>query len=313
LKIIKVGRVRGGSLLSGALICAVLGAPVEGHSPEGAVHRAFQFPDHLVPAIDGDLRDWELFDPAYAIGTEHFRDLVSDQTATGDPADFSVRLMVGWNKAQNQLFVAARVEDDIHQIDRPEGSAAVRIFQDDAMEVFIDADHSGGQFANFAELSAQEQLRLNGAQASHFVIAGPPPDQDFFINFSAAAWYALEDGPYTRAAYRFSGTLGGAGVMNYELMLVPFDRIDMNAPFLSDGHLLQENQVIGFNAEFNDFDAHSELLDAKWSLSGEFNAFRFADRFSDLMLMPLESIFHTTAVESGTWGRIKASFDYRED
>ena len=278
-----------------------------GHFPSGKVYPAFQFPDYLVPVIDGELKDWDWVDQRYVISTASFRDLVKEEDAGFDAADFAVRLMVGWNAANNQIFVAARVADDIHQIDRPSGSAAVRIFQDDAMEVFLDADHSGGQYADFAEFSPEEQLSRNGTEAIHVVIAGPPPDDDFFINFSAAAWYALADGPFSKAAYRLEETVDGKTVINYELMLVPFDRIDVNAVFLSDEHRLQEGEIIGLNVEFNDFDLFSELLDSKWSLSGGYNSFRFSDRFTDLMLMPFESIFHTD-VEMASWGRIKASF-----
>ena len=281
--------------------------PVLGHYPEGVAYRAFQFPDHLVPVIDGDLRDWEVVGESYAILTGQFNDLISPEVEASDSDDFAARLMVGWNKAENRLYIAAQVRDDIHQIDRPAGSATVLFFQDDAMELFIDADHSGGRFANFAELSHEEQLRRNGTEASHFVLAGPPPDEDFFVNYSAAAWYALSDGPYTKAAVEFVGVLGGEGVTNYEVMLVPFDHIDINAVFQSEEHVLRENEILGFNVEFNDFDVHSELFDAKWSLSGQYNSNRFSDRFTDLILMPLEGILQLTAVESSSWGRLKAS------
>ena len=282
--------------------------PVLGHYPEGVAYRAFQFPDYLVPVIDGDLSDWEIVGGSYAILTGQFHDLISPEVEASDSDDFSARLMVGWNKAMNRLYISAQVRDDIHQIDRPAGSATALFFQDDAMELFIDADHSGGQFANFTELSHEEQLRRNGAKANHFVLAGPPPDEDFFVNFSAAAWYALSDGPYTEAAVEFIGALGGEGVTNYEVMLVPFDRVDINAVFQSEEHLLREGEILGFNVEFNDFDVHSELFDAKWSLSGQHNSYRFSDRFTDLILMPLEDTFQLTTVEPSSWGRLKASF-----
>ena len=278
--------------------------PVLGHYPEGVGYRAFQFPDHLTPIIDGDLKDWEVVGDSYTILTGQFHDLINPEVEASDSDDFAARLMVGWNKAENKLYIAAQVRDDIHQIDRPAGSATV-LFQDDAMELFIDADHSGGQFANFTELSQEEQRRRNGVEANHFVVAGPPPDEDFFVNFSAAAWYALSDGPYTEAAVEFIGVLGGEGVTNYEVMLVPFDRVNINAAFQSEEHILRENEILGFNVELNDFDVHSELFDAKWSLSGQHNSYRFSDRFADLILMPLEGTF--TGVESISWGRLKAS------
>jgi hypothetical protein len=175
------------------------------------------------------------------------------------------------------------------------------------MELFIDADHSGGRYANFTELSPDEQLQRNGAEANHFVLAGPPPDEDFFVNFSSAAWYSLSSGPYTEAAIGFVGVSGGNGVTSYEVMLAPFDHVDVNAVFQSKEHVLIEREIIGFNVEFNDFDANSELFDAKWSISGQLNSFRFSERFADLILMPLEAIFQPTIVETNSWGRLKAT------
>ena len=281
-------------------------APAQG-LPREAIG-AFQFPDHLVPVIDGDLSEWGVVDPEYVIATERFTDLVDGVDPGGQTGDFSVRLMVGWNRAANQLYVAARVVDDVHQIDRPPGTAAVQIFMDDAVEVFVDADHSGGQYADFADLSPEEQLRRNGAEASQFVIAGPPPDADFFVNFSAAGWYSLPEGPYTAAAYAVSEAAGGSSVVTYEMKLTPFDHIHMQAPFLSYEHSMEEGQVLGFNVEFDDYDRFSELLDAKWSLSGGYNAYKFSERFADLRLMPLEGRFQPSAVWRLSWGRLKSSF-----
>jgi hypothetical protein len=279
------------------------GASAYGHLPPGEIFKAFHFPDRLVPVIDGDLSDWDLIDQSFVITTEDFHDLVHG--ADPNPGDFSVRLMVGWNKAENKLYVAAQVRDDVHQIDRPEGTAPLRIWQDDSMNIFVDSDHSGGQYANFRDLSAEEQFKLNGSAAQHFVIAGPPPDEDFFINFSAAGWYALADGPFTAAAYALDGMVGGPAVLSYEFMLTPFDRVDMRTNIFSEQHILQENETIGFNIEFNDFDTSPVLFDAKWSLSGGQNAHMLSERFADLMLMPPAQI---SSVQAASWGQVKALF-----
>jgi hypothetical protein len=273
------------------------------HLPLGKVFPAFGFPQGAFPVVDGDLSDWAGVDDAFAIDTAQFVDLVSDAEVDGE--DFSIRLWVGWSDTENRLYMAARVLDDVHQIDRPSG-AAVLMWQDDDMEVFVDADHSGGQFADFSDLSAAEQLRSNGAEANHFVIAGPPPDQDFFLGFSAADWYSQHDGPFSAAAYRFQGDVDGLTATNYEMMLVPYNRIDVGAEFQSIGHDLTAGEVLGFNVHFNDFDQNSTVFEAVWSLSGGQNSFRLSERFSDLRLM--ESDPDPTAVRDRSWGRIKASF-----
>lgn len=274
----------------------------EAHAPPGALVTAVLLPAGQTPVIDGELDDWAGISPTLRMAD--FTDLVSgDQGATGDLADFDLKVWLAWSDVDNRIYLAAEVTDDIHQIDRPAGTATTRIFQDDDFEIFIDADHSGGQFADFSDLDPEQQLARNGTEANHFVLAGPHEDSTEFINFSAAGWYALEDGPYTQARVSHVGR-SGAGVTRYEMVLVPFDRINVTADFLSLRHDLSAGEVLGLNLEFNDFDSRSDLFDAKWSLSGEFNTFRLSERFGDLWLQPRET---TTAVQDLSWGRIKAS------
>ena len=293
-----------------ALVCGALFGYSQlaySHLPVQTVFRAFQFTDDQVPTIDGDLSDWAMVDESYLVTTEQFVDLID--AGELDENDFSVQLRMGWNKNENKLFFAARVADDFHQIDRPAGTAGSLIWQDDNMSVYLDADHSGGQYGNFRNVTAEEQLRLTGSQAQWFTIAGPPPDGEFFVNFSAAGWYALPEGAFTAASYSVSGGVGGPAVTTYELMLVPFDRVDMRASFLSREHLLAEEEIIGVNVEFWDFDARGpSIADARWSLSGGQNAHLLADRFADVLLMPLEDRFRPTSVSATSWGILKRSF-----
>ena len=292
------------ALGSTAVFVAATFSEVIAHQSPGVDMRAFPFPDHLTPEIDGDLTDWEIVDPGFCVSTDQFTDLVSG--AAPDPTDFRTTLCVGWNDALNQLYISALVADDVHQVDRPEGTPPALIFQDDDFEVFLDADHSGGQFADFSDLSEEEQLRLNGTEANHFILSGPPPPNgDFFVNFSAAGWYSDPDGEFTKA----SVVVVSPGVVAYELALTPFDRIDVGASFLSVAHDLRAGEVLGFNVEFNDFDTHPELYEAKWSLSGGQNSFRLSERFADLELAEFsDSDAGTeTAIVDKSWGQIKTS------
>jgi hypothetical protein len=285
-------------------LVVVAGTPAaRAHLPSGITIEAFQFPDGLTPVVDGDLTDWPLVGPGLTLAD--FTDLVAGSPA--DPLDLEAEVWVGWNDSDNRLYVAARVRDDIHQVDRPEGSAA-RIFQDDDLEIFLDPDHSGGQYADFSDLSLQEQLAVNGTAASHFVLAGPHPDGVSLVNFSAAGWYALEQGLHSEAAVRFVGEPGGAGTVTYEFSATPFDLVNVTADFLSRPHDLRDGEVLGFNLEFSDYDTRSEVFDAKWSLSGGQNAFRLSERFADLRLAALEERFRPTAVTPNSWATIKASF-----
>ena len=142
------------SILAGSFIFLLFCfAPCWGHAPESVTYKAFQFPDGLEPEIDGEFEDWSIVDPMYQIVSSDLRDLVGGSQPNDE--DFYAELMVGWSKTQNRLYFAAEVHDDIHQIDRAVGTAATAIFLDDAFHLFIDADHSGGLFSNFSELSPE--------------------------------------------------------------------------------------------------------------------------------------------------------------
>ncbi len=140
------------------LACTILLAgDALGHMPTGDMVWAVHLEDGQTPIIDGELDDWEGIAPVLRMSD--FGDLVAG--AEPDAADFDVRVWIGWNDNENRLYLAVEVDDDIHQIDRPEGSATTRIFQDDDLEVFVDADHSGGQYADFSDLDPDEQLARN--------------------------------------------------------------------------------------------------------------------------------------------------------
>lgn len=280
------------------VVASLAGNRLSAHEPPGGQIAA----RHVlsVPVVDGELDDWDDIPPALQL--DDFTDLVSGESGLGaDATDFGLRVWIAWSDMENRLYVAAEVTDDIHQVDRPAGTATTRIFQDDDMEVFVDADHSGGQYADFSDLAPEDQLARNGTQANHFVLAGPHEDGTEFVNFSAAGWYALPDGHYTQASITHDES---TGITRYEFAFVPFDRVNVTADFLSLQHDLTPGQVLGFNLEFNDYDRHSDLFEAKWSLSGGFNAFRLSERFSDLRLLPADP---STMVQDLSWGRIKAS------
>ena len=53
----------------GAVIVAALSAvPASGH--QGEMKFMFQFPDHLVPTLDGDMSDWDIVSEVYQIQGE---------------------------------------------------------------------------------------------------------------------------------------------------------------------------------------------------------------------------------------------------
>ena len=59
------------------------------HLPANAAFQAFQFPDHLVPEIDGDLSDWDVVAPSYIVPSDGFSDL--GESVRGFPMPYRSR------------------------------------------------------------------------------------------------------------------------------------------------------------------------------------------------------------------------------
>ncbi|MDE2842966.1 MAG: hypothetical protein OXN21_06255, partial [Chloroflexota bacterium] len=76
------------------LALVVAGASIgSAHELPGEVYFAFQFPLHAVPAIDGDLSDWDMIDPdIFEISVEggHIVETVRGDDS-GELSDFNAR------------------------------------------------------------------------------------------------------------------------------------------------------------------------------------------------------------------------------
>ena len=86
--------------------------------PEGMVYRVFQFPDSLLPVMDGDLSDWDIVPEKYWTGTRNPMETVKGLGTDFDEEDLSVRTVVGWNDAYNRLYfmVEAYQEEGAHNL-----------------------------------------------------------------------------------------------------------------------------------------------------------------------------------------------------
>ena len=195
--------------MGSAVLClmAALNCPAGAHDPEPVRARYVD----VAPSLDGDLSEWPdstFVQVAPATGTF---DAESDSTA--DPADLSFRFSVA--NDDRYLYVAVQVTDDVLVIDDnvDPGDTEARAWMDDAVEIFLDGDHShrpdgrdslgleyrtGGEFAIVA----------NGAVTSSY--SGFPRthgDPDFW---SAAGSYARIPSP--AAAAPWDSSAGGFSV-----------------------------------------------------------------------------------------------------
>jgi hypothetical protein len=280
-----------------------------GHFPEGVTYFAYQFCPEDVPTIDGDLSDWGVVPDAYRVVTEDMYEQLAGMGKAGtgvDLSDMTILLMTGWNEGTNMLYSGAQTFDNVHMCLRPTGDPSLMWRQDD-LEIMIDIDHSGGLYGGFADLTEEENKRQTGAQATQFCMAYPNADGINIHCYMAATW-AL-DAPYWYYGFNYEGEDLGEGTTTYENAFTPW--VDLNWMGPDQGIIgdLEEGQIIGLQYSFGDFDDPEtpNQYHAFWTVSGQDETFKRAERFADFMMAPLEKDCTGVAVEASTWGRIKAN------
>jgi hypothetical protein len=181
------------------------------------------------------------------------------------------------------------------------------MWRQDDLEILFDIDHSGGLYGGFSDLTEEENKRQTGAQATQICVAYPNPDGINSHFFMAATWVVEE--PYFYEGYNYEGEDLGEGTTTYEHALVPWVDLHWMGPDQGVVGDLEEGQIIGLQYSFGDFDDPEtpNQYHAFWTVSGQDETFKRAERFADFMMAPLEKECTGVAVEASTWGRIKAN------
>lgn len=198
-----------------------------------------------IPTIDGDLSEWEALFQAPHFTSSRFLSVEGDEGVVDD-ADQDVELWLGWSQDSNQLYVAARVTDDVA------ASSASDAEVGDNMQIFIDADRSGGEFDE-----------------------GDPHAQQYVMNADVNGPVSLPGGTANPSGVEAAVLRSGQTTV-YEWCLMAWDGN-------SEEHTFEINERIGLSLAFADFDSQSsvdsEAPDALNSLFGRShlsNASRFA-------------------------------------
>ena len=296
------------SILCVATVLIGLPGMAWGHYPEGVTFFAFQWPEGYEPVMDGDLSEWEMIPKAYIQDISHFFEV--SYNSAPDPSNLDIkRCIVGWSESQNKLYFVAEVFDDVHKVTRTGITTAGNIWIDDFFDIMVDADHSGGKYRSFESIEPEHPRRWDGAQAIQYILSVPPPDDRPFEIYNYATWnYAP---PWSEVGWNHVELPSeGGSITSYECALIAFDDLNWMGPDQSKIHNLEQGEVIGVNVALGDWDLDPKYIDGYWSLSPKTKTYKLAERLTDFLLAPVEErIFEgATAVESVTWGRIKAGF-----
>ena len=161
-------------LLALSLVLGVSAAMA--HEPPGVTYYAFEFPNHAIPTIDGDLSDWDMVPEAFHVTRENdFEETVVGNDTEVRLDDFNTSHILGWNNDANRLYVTADVYDDYFKRDKEDPSG---VDWDDGFDFIVDADHSGGDLWN-GDWHAEEhddQIDLIFVSGQNYRYYTPPLD-----------------------------------------------------------------------------------------------------------------------------------------
>jgi len=272
-----------------------------------------QFPDNALPVIDGNLNEWALVPPPFQTTNEDFPVELIGQFES-DPSDLNIKIMWGYNPNNDRIYFAAEIFDDWHERD------SELVYQDDVLEIIIDGDHSFGDAfhpstgAEVAEADQETKDLYANRNNQEFWIAVP----EFAGTTIWQQWGQpkmwLAEPPTMDFAYSFDGEEIGEGTYYYELAFSPYDDalIERAGSTQSDleegGYVHVVARVPDFDGPVGDFAANgppNTQYDGYWITSLENFAFGVAG-LPDGFLAPLDDSI--TAVESESWGRLKARF-----
>lgn len=297
-------------LTAGLLTLGVVGSA---SAHKGPLNNVFQWPAGKEPTLDGDLSEWSIIPEDYFIGPEKHFDIVNGQGFNMNPADLSIRCVISWSQGTNRLYYSQVRFDDYYDRNGGDGAAG----GDDSWEVAIDSDHGGESIYVTADEVADEKERElaqgRWAQTSHDRFPPLPPFGWKWFWMSTSTWH--DQKPWADYGFKLDGQLNDGEATAYiEIMSAAWDDFNFHGPELSVLHTFKEGEIIGLGWGIIDHDADTQGLnyDAWWGYPGDGDQWRTAATIGDWFLAPVDPRVDFsklgTAVESESWGRIKAAF-----
>ncbi len=248
-----------------------------------------------------------------------------------DPSDIDFRIWLAWHDDPARIYAALVVADDVYKnthtydVDWATSLKSSMVGGNDSIRLGVDGDHSGGpgfvdQSFETKELAEAELVKVSGKTQMYEAISrtpdGPTVDARRSRYWSGVfSWMALP--PFAEAGGRVAGET--PVIWSIELYITPFDHRgeELTSPEGSVISDLSADRFIGFAIGVFDEDGrdpHTEprrlipeaLAGPDHEVFSDMSDFR-ADNFLDGLLLPAGG----TAVESVTWGRIKASLELK--
>ena len=286
----------------------------------------YELTDEMLERIDihdGSIDEWyQVGEPSMTL--LDFRPILYEEIHQLDPSDLDFQIWLAWHDEPDRIYAAFIIADDDyqnqHDYESYDSDRRNLMFNFDSVTLHLDADHSGGLGRGFGTTD-EERMKLYGRTQRYSAIArtvrGPLLENG--IRAVPGTW--SESGiPDSWKVYPPYGDAGGqvAGenpaVSVIELYVTPYDWWDAWDDMEQTGFSeLSAHQVIGFATEVIEKDFIEERSSGfSWyplDIHGQGSWIDLlrnnASVYVDGLLLPAQE----TAVESVTWGRIKASLE----
>ncbi len=274
---------------------------------------------------DGSVEDW-----LDAVGEPTLTpldfNLWSDTETTSydrlDPANLDFRIWMGWSR-DGRIHVAGEFADDVYVNEYDPLEFPNFIFEaHDSMSFLIDGDHTGGEYLFLASHDEPEEALKTNSQAQRYsaisrVPAGPmvslPHTTDSAIGLEGITNEPVDwmiHPPFARGGGSVLG--GNPTVWLIEFFVTSFDRLHhLGPPEESVVSRFAGGSVIGFDVNVHDHDVEPHgprafylLGEPNWEGIG-----RQAGNWVDGLLLGPGGESVDSAVQSVSWGRIKASLE----
>ena len=304
-------------------------APVAGHVGD-RLYPISYLSEETLAALDQDdasVEDWE-----EAVGEPALTPFDFDLASYGpsvtsydqyDPSNLDFRIWLGWSR-DGKIHVAGQFADNVYYNEYSSGLTNSFSLYDHIL-LMVDGDHSGGQFffnrphssdGTVEPLEGPLETNMQAQEYQAISQAAGDPLVDLYSTTVQVDERWMVHPPFAR---------GGGAVLgenptfwSVEFYVTCFDRLNHLSPEDSDVSQLTEGKIIGFDTWIIDHDDDSRLR-AVFYLDipdgSERGDALDASTMMDGVLLGPGGESGETAVQSVSWGRIKASLgvDFRSD
>jgi len=299
-------------MISLVVLCVAVSAawaqftPPADRNSNGIGYFMVEVPDPGAMVMDGSDADWAWFPADYKITMDQ---LVSEQgNPLPDPDEFEISCMMGWSPVpDNMWYLFSAVHDDTLDIESTDPNNP---WSDDVLEMAFDpTDHGRGDTREYGQCFT--------IKAETF-LSPSYPIWTTRVTTVPEAWQELCRPPYAEGAVATNPPearnspiwTSDTGVdIYFEFKMAVWDHALEDGPVSSPRTILQAGNVLPFNLWWDDGDGPwvSDITTRSNTAAAVVDGYSY---FATATLLSLEDvgIERGVAVESSTWGALKATF-----